>query len=142
MRSPTTIQFRALVAIVATALVTGTGFAHTTALRRESSARALTIPTSEFTWPGVFDLVATGFPDGERAAVMHIARSDTSYSLVALQGPPGTLIRFTVVGDSAHVSWNLGRELMFVDLHGTGDSITGQWASGEWSGVVRGARRP
>jgi len=142
MRSHTTMQFRALVAIIATALVTGTGFAHTTAVRRESSARALTLSTTEFRWPGVFDLVATGFPDGERAAVIHIARSDTSYSLVTLQGPPGTLVRFTVVGDSAHVSWNLGRELMFVDLHGAGDSLTGQWASGEWSGVVRGARRP
>ena len=142
MRSHTTIQFRAIVATVATALVTGTGFAHATAVRRESSARALTIPTSAFTWPGVFDLVATGYPDGERAAVIHIARRDTSYALVSLQGPPGTLVRFTVVGDSAHVSWNLGRELMFVDLHGAGDSLTGQWTSGEWSGVIRGARRP
>ena len=142
MRSHTSIQFRLLVATVATALVTGAGFAHATAVRRESSARALTIPTIDFRWSGVFDLVATGYPDGERAAVMHIARNGTSYSLVALQGPPGNLVRLEIVGDSAHVSWNLGRELMFVDLYGAGDSISGQWVSGEWSGVVRGARRP
>ena len=96
-----------------------------------------------FAWPGVFDLVGTGFPDGERKAVIHIARADTSYSLLSLEGPPGSLVRFRVTGDSAHVVWNLGGgELMVVDLRGVGDSLTGVWASGDWTGPLRGVRRP
>ena len=94
-----------------------------------------------FSWPGVYDIVGTGFPEGERAAVMHIAQRDTGYSLVALQGPPGRLMSFNVVGDSAHVSWFLGGGTMVVDLRGSGDSLTGQWSSGELSGLIRGSRR-
>lgn len=73
---------------------------------------------------------------------MHIARNDTSYTLVSLQGPPGTLVRFQVSGDSARVVWNLGgAEMMVVDLRGTADSLTGEWTSGDWFGPVRGVRR-
>jgi hypothetical protein len=50
-------------------------------------------------------------------------------------------MRFHVTGDSATVIWNLGTEVMMVDLRGTGDSLTGQWTSGDWSGQVRGTRR-
>jgi hypothetical protein len=92
-------------------------------------------------WPGVYDLVGTGFPEGDRAAVMHIAQRDTGYSLVTLQGPPGRLMRFNVAGDSAHVTWFLGSATMVVDLRGSGDSLTGQWSSGELSGLIRGSRR-
>lgn len=94
-----------------------------------------------FVWPGVFDIVGTGFPDGERRAVMHIAQTDTSYALVSLQGPPGALMRFHVSGDSAHVVWNLGDDVMAVDLCGSGDSLTGEWTSGDWRGPIRGVRR-
>ena len=102
---------------------------------------AVSARTPTFAWAGIYDLVGSGFPEGDRAAVMHIAQHDTSYALVALQGPPGKLMRFQVAGDSAHVSWDLGGQVMFVDLRGADDSITGQWASGESSGVLRGARR-
>ena len=98
-------------------------------------------PVSSFAWPGVYDLIGTGFPEGDRAAVMHIAQRDTGYSLVALQGPPGRLMRFSVTGDSAQVSWFLGSATMVVDLRGAGDSLTGQWSSGELSGLIRGSRR-
>jgi uncharacterized cupredoxin-like copper-binding protein len=103
-------------------------------------AAAAPSPTT-FAWPGVYDVVATGFPDGERAAVLQIARTDTSYSLVTLQGPPGSLERFQVSGDSARVRWNLGTEVMVVDLRGSGDSLTGMWMAGELAGFLKGARR-
>jgi hypothetical protein len=108
---------------------------------RASHEASVTPAPTEFHWPGVFDMVATGYPDGERKAVMQIARTDTTYSLVSLQGPPGALMRFTVSGDSAHVLWNLGNGVMVVDLRGAGDSLTGEWESGDWSGAVRGIRR-
>jgi len=50
-------------------------------------------------------------------------------------------MHFAVSGDSAHVSWFLGHEIMTVDLRGAGDSLTGEWASGELSGPIRGTRR-
>ena len=101
---------------------------------------SVTTPTT-FAWPGIFDLVGTGFPDGDRVAVLQITRADTSYSLVTLQGPPGNLVRFQVSGDSAHVRWNLGNEIMLVDLRGSGDSLFGMWSAGELAGFVKGARR-
>jgi hypothetical protein len=126
--------FGALVTVAVAAPVSPTAAG---ALQETGVTRA----PSVFQWPGVFDLVATGYPDGERKAVMHIARTDTSYSLVSLQGPPGVLMRFTVSGDSAHVVWNLGTGVMVVDLRGAGDSLTGEWESGDWSGTLRGTRR-
>lgn len=97
--------------------------------------------TTAFAWPGVYDLVGTGFPDGQRAAVMSIVKEDTSYTLVSLQGPPGSLVSFKVAGDSAHVVWNLGTDAMFVNLRGAGDSLTGEWATTEFRGAIHGARR-
>jgi uncharacterized cupredoxin-like copper-binding protein len=94
-----------------------------------------------FDWSGVYDLVGDGFPDGERRAVMEIARHDTSYALVSLQGPPGTLVQFRVKGDSAHVMWHLGTDLMVADMRGAGDSLSGVWSMSEWSGFLRGTRR-
>lgn len=107
---------------------------------RAAAAPAAT-PSSTFAWPGIYDLVGSGFPEGDRTAVMHIARTDTAYSIVALQGPPGKAMRFHVRGDSAHVSWFTGTEIMTIDLRGTGDSLTGGWSTGEWSGRIVGARR-
>jgi hypothetical protein len=106
-----------------------------------SSATPLTALPTQFSWAGTYDVVGTGFPDGERQAVMHIARADTSYTLASLQGPPGSLVSFRIVGDSAHVIWNLGAEQMLVDLRGAGDSLVGRWATNEWSGELLGFRR-
>lgn len=96
---------------------------------------------SRFSWAGTYDLVGTGFPDGERRAVIQIARADTSYTLASLQGPPGSLVSFSIAGDSAHVVWNLGDEQMLVDLRGAGDSLVGRWATVGWSGELLGFRR-
>jgi hypothetical protein len=95
----------------------------------------------KFDWSGVYDLVGDGFPDGERRAVMQIARKDTSFTLVSVQGPPGALAQFRVNSDSAHIMWNLGTDLMVVDLRGAGDSLSGVWSMSEWSGFLRGTRR-
>lgn len=95
-----------------------------------------------FYWPGSFDLVGTGFPDGERRAVMHVRRSDTTYVLADLEGPPGSLIDFRIAGDSAHVTWDLDEGVMVVDLRGARDSVYGQWYIGDRSGGVYGSRRP
>ena len=108
---------------------------------RTAAAPAIVAPATPFAWAGVYDLMGTGFPEGDRSAVMHIAQRDTGYALIALQGPPGRLMRFNVAGDSAHVSWLLGAEIMVVDLRGAGDSLTGQWSSGESSGLIHGTRR-
>ena len=94
-----------------------------------------------FDWSGVYDLVGDGFPDGERRAVMEIARKDTSFTLVSVQGPPGALAQFRVNSDSAHIMWHLGTDLMVVDLRGAGDSLSGVWSMSEWSGFLRGTRR-
>ena len=59
--------------------------------------------TTAFAWPGIYDLVGTGFPDGQREAVLFISKEDTSYTLVSLKGPPGALVSLSVAGDSAHV---------------------------------------
>lgn len=92
-------------------------------------------------WSGVYDLLGTGFPDGQRTAVMQLAQRDTGVTLVAVQGPPGKLVQFRVDGDSAHVMWNLGTDLMVVDLRRSGDSLTGVWSTSEWSGPIHGTRR-
>lgn len=106
-----------------------------------TSAAPLHDILAKFDWTGTYDLVGTGFPDGERHAVLFIAQQDTSYALHSLQGPPGFLVSFKVAGDSAHVVWNLGPEEMLVDLRGSGDSLTGEWSTRDWRGEVRGVRR-
>jgi hypothetical protein len=97
--------------------------------------------TTPFAWAGTYDLIGTGFPDGQRQAVIQISKEDTSYTLVSLQGPPGELVSFGVAGDSAHVVWNLGSDAMFLNLRGAGDSLTGEWATTDHRGAIRGARR-
>jgi uncharacterized cupredoxin-like copper-binding protein len=109
---------------------------------RQFTVSPNTAATSEmFDWSGVYDLVGDGFPDGQRRAVMEIARKDTSFALVSVQGPPGALVQFRVKADSAHIMWNLGTDLMVIDLRGTKDSLTGIWTMSEWSGFLRGTRR-
>ena len=58
-------------------------------------------------------------------AVLEIGRKDTSYTLQKLSGPPGNATIFQVTGNRAHIVWNLGTDLMYVDLRGSGDSLTG-----------------
>jgi len=42
---------------------------------------------ASFAWSGVYDLVGTGFPDGQRNAVMYISKEDkTEWSTVDWQG--------------------------------------------------------
>ena len=108
---------------------------------KASFAEPLEAILSQFIWTGTYDLVGTGFPDGERHAVMEIRRADTSYTLASLQGPPGSLVSFKVTSDSARVVWDLGTEQMLMDLRGIGDSLIGEWSTSEWSGEVRGIRR-
>jgi hypothetical protein len=96
---------------------------------------------ASFSWPGVYDLVGSGFPEGDRMAVLEIGRKDTSYTLQKLSGPPGNATIFQVTGNRAHIVWNLGTDLMYVDLRGSGDSLTGEWFIGDEGGPLRGARR-
>jgi hypothetical protein len=97
-------------------------------------------------WSGTYDLVATGFPDGERDAVMTVARRDTGHALTSLAGPPGRLLLARFAGDSAHLLWELGagetaRQVMSVGMRAAGDSLSGRWAIGERQGLVHGRRR-
>ncbi len=95
-------------------------------------------------WTGTYDVVADGFPEGSRRAAFTVARHDTGYALVSLQGPPGRLTTAHFVGDSAHVVWNLGAAegAMRVWLHAAGDSVAGAWAGGDQQGQLHGRRRP
>ena len=114
-----------------------------TALGLTAHVATISATTAErqFTWAGIFDIVGTGFPEGQRQATMAIAKVDTAYALLSLQGPPGQLVSFKVHGDSAHVVWSLGADQMFVDLRGIGDSLMGEWSTSDWRGEIRGARR-
>jgi hypothetical protein len=96
--------------------------------------------TGAFVWPGTYDLFGTGFSDGERRAILTVTPHDTSYRF-ELFGPPGTLKSLRIVGDSAHVAWDLGGPVMMVELRGVGDSLDGRWFVGEESGFVYGTRR-
>jgi hypothetical protein len=108
---------------------------------KTATSPATAAAPSTFSWPGVYDLVGSGFPEGDRNVVMQIEKADTSYTLVSLQGPPGNATIFQVVGDRARIVWNLGQDLMYVDLRGSRDSVTGEWYIGDESGSLRGARR-
>ena len=116
----TSITLRATVALAAVALA---GLVSPFAPHTQAREVVATASRTAFAWPGIYDLTAVGYPDGERNAVMHVTRNDTTYSLVSLQGPPGSLVRFHVSGDSAQVVWNLGTHVMIVDLRGSGDSL-------------------
>jgi hypothetical protein len=103
-------------------------------------------PAAAHDWSGTYDLVATGFPDGERDAVMTVARGDTGHALTSLAGPPGRLLLARFAGDSAHLLWELGagetaRQIMSVGMRAAGDSLSGRWAVGERQGLVHGRRR-
>lgn len=94
-----------------------------------------------FSWPGVYDLIGKNFPEGQREAVATITRVDSGYTL-DMYGPPGSLVKLHVVGDSAHLVWDLGPEgLMYGSLHGRGDSLTGRWQILDASGPLVGVRR-
>ena len=97
-----------------------------------------------FAWPGTYDVVARGFPDGDREAVLRVGRRDTAYATVGLAGPPGRLTSARFDADSAHVLWDLGaaQGTMHVWVRGAGDSLTGAWAAGDQQGLLRGRRRP
>lgn len=99
-------------------------------------------PAPAYDWPGTYVLTGHGFEEGEREAVLTVTRRDTTHAL-ALAGPPGTLVSFRLVGDSAHVLWTLddGGHFMAVDLRGRGDSVTGRWAVGTTEGAITGYRR-
>jgi hypothetical protein len=130
--------------LAAIALATPTHAGLGQAIATDSSAARIgaATPSAEaFDWTGIFDVVGTGFPDGERRAVMAISPQDTSYTLHMLQGPPGDLKSLKVKGDSANVVWDLGPEEMFIDLRGIGDSLMGEWSTSDWRGDVRGLRR-
>jgi hypothetical protein len=96
--------------------------------------------THAFEWPGTYDLLGTGFADGPRVAVLTVTPRDTSYHF-EIAGPPGALKSLRVVGDSAHVAWDMGGPVMMVDLRGSGDSLDGRWYVGEESGDIIGTRR-
>ncbi|MEP6731827.1 MAG: hypothetical protein ABJE10_14365 [bacterium] len=98
--------------------------------------------TRTFSWPGTYDLVATGFPNGPRQAVLQITPHDSTYSVVALQGPPGAPLSVSVTGDTARILWNLETaDPMYVELLGKGDSVNGRWSMAANSGAVSGKRR-
>ena len=71
---------------------------------------------------------------------MEIGRQDSSFTLLSLSGPPGGR-SFQVTSNRLHIVWNLGEELMYVDLRGSRDSLAGEWFLGDDGGQVRGARR-
>jgi hypothetical protein len=95
-------------------------------------------------WPGTYDVVGTGFPEGEREAVLTVARRDTGYAVVSLDGPSGRLRSARFVGDSAHVVWDLGAggRTMTMQMRSARDSLTGVWAIGAQQGRIHGRRRP
>lgn len=93
-----------------------------------------------FDWPGTYDLIGTGFHNGERFATMTVTRHDTSYS-VSLDGPPGVLHSLRITGDSAQVVWDMREMLMHVHLVGDDDDLSGKWRIGNDSGTVFGTRR-
>jgi hypothetical protein len=105
------------------------------------SAAAFTRPADSFSWPGTYHLVATGFPDGTREAVMRFTQRDSRYEVTALSGPPGVALAVRVVDDSAHILWDLDGQTMVVDLRGQGDSLTGHWYIEDRDGQVLGKRR-
>jgi uncharacterized cupredoxin-like copper-binding protein len=52
----------------------------------------------------------------------------------------GMIRQFTVSPNPSASSEHLGTDLMVVDMHAAGDSLSGVWSMSEWSGFVRGTR--
>jgi hypothetical protein len=108
-----------------------------------SSADPATPPPAP-SWEGIYDLIGSGFPEGDRAATLVITRPDTGYA-ATLQGPPGQMAEFRIGRDSLSLIWDLqdGTAPFQVRLGRTAtDSVTGTWTSGVNNGFVRGMRRP
>jgi hypothetical protein len=96
---------------------------------------------AEFEWPGTYEIVGHGFPEGDRHATMTITRQDTTYAL-SLYGPPGQLRSLRIAGDSAHVAWDFGdASVMLVQLRGEGDELRGRWILEELTGAIEGLRQ-
>ena len=136
-----TYPFPVFGAVLLAALACSSASPATTTVTAVRPADTVIATPASFSWAGVFDLVGSGFPEGDRRAVMEVAKQDTSYRLVALEGPPGNAMVVQFTGNRAHIVWNLGTELMSVDLRGKGDSLTGEWFVDDASGEIRGARR-
>jgi hypothetical protein len=99
------------------------------------------VPAPPFSWPGVYDLMGTQFPEGSRRAVLTVERADSAYR-VSIDGPPGRVFVTWFSRDSAHVTWSFeDGSLMFLDLRGVGDSVRGRWQMGEAGGPLLGRRR-
>lgn len=100
-------------------------------------------PAASFAWPGTYDVVGTGFPEGDRHAVATFTRRDTAYA-VDLAGPPGRPLFVRVAADTAYVEWELAPAAapMYLWLRGAGDSLSGMWLIGDQVGLLRGRRRP
>jgi hypothetical protein len=104
-----------------------------------SDAAATPVSAAKTDWVGTYQLVGSGFPEGDRRAQLIIARRDTTHA-VSVAGPPGRLVSFWLVGDSALVVWGLPDELMEVRLRQRGDSVHGVWQVAHSKGAIRGAR--
>jgi hypothetical protein len=92
-------------------------------------------------WPGTYDLVAVGYREGPRAAVMTVTRSDTGY-VMAIQGPPGRGLSQRFAGDSAHAVWLIAEgDTLFVDLRLVRDSVHGRSRGRTLTAAVEGRRR-
>jgi hypothetical protein len=95
-------------------------------------------------WAGFYDLIGTGFPEGERAAMLIVSGPDTAYTAI-LQGPPGHLAELRVGRDSLRFAWDLedGSVPFVVRLgRSASDSVSGTWIQGTNGGLVRGKWRP
>jgi hypothetical protein len=97
-------------------------------------------PAPAFSWPGTYELIGS-YPEGDRRAVMEVAKSGVSYTLKMIEGPPGTLVEMLVSGKEAIITWDMEGHLMIVNLVATGDSVHGTWLAGSSEGPIRGARR-
>jgi hypothetical protein len=93
-----------------------------------------------FDWAGTYDLVGQGFSEGERRATLYVERRDTTFAM-NVEGPPGHLIASRIKGDSAEIVWSLPTDLMYVELHGAGDSLSGEWTIAYQTGKLVGVRR-
>ena len=135
------MQFSRLATTLAITTLTGFTWACATRPSPISSAPATSIaPSQRFEWPGTYDLVGQGFPEGERRATLIVERRDTTL-LSKVEGPPGLLVSSRFAGDSAEFVWSLPTDLMYVEVQGTGDRLTGQWTIGQQKGVLLGTRR-
>jgi len=101
-------------------------------------------PPPARSWVGIYDLVGSGFPEGDRSATLIVSGPDTAYA-ASLQGPPGHMVEFQAGRDSVVFLWDLedGSVPFEVRLGRTDpDSVRGTWSQGPNGGLARGSRRP